>query len=719
MTLTDRSETEIFADLMELTAQPGYAHAIAYICHRDNLVAYKGEWKASDMSHLFDPNRLIRTEITTLLGLMVRQPLELTLPDIQIIEIYVFRSDELMAELHGALNRPSIEHLLTNALAGGAPTEIWSGSMMREPIFYATESAYSFQYRDFLVKKHAADDGWLEANKGFTSVQAQRVAHSMCLLMDERATATASSMGGIRGGLPPKSLLDHFEFDPADVSARSGLDVEVVGAVFDALTLKTGNAQFNELGDFNAVAATPLIPTGRGTVLLFLHYSIYEALYESPFFWMIRDKSYREQASDNRGAFAENFAHERLVAVFGAANVHLNVNIYDGKDIVGEADVLVVFGDRIIIVQAKAKKLTLEARKGNDGQLKNDFSAAIQKASDQAWECGNALLSGICRLETDKGYEVVLPESIREIYPFCVVSDHYPALAFQASQFLQFQSTEIIRQPFVMDVFLLDVLSEMLDSPLRLLSYVRLRLAVTDKIMASHELTTLGYHLRRNLWLTDEFQMMMLDDSIASDLDAAMMVRREGFRGKRVPPGILTVMTGTLYERLIEQIERRADPAILELGFQLLSMGEDSCLGIHRGLTGIIELAKLDRRRHDFTVGVGAGETGICFHCNPLPTTADINALRSHCERRKYALRADVWFGVSVGLSGDLQFGVTLDSPWEKSATMDALTKDMKAPAPVNSLLKSLEKGLRPIKYGRNDPCPCGSGRKYKKCCIS
>ena len=22
-----------------------------------------------------------------------------------------------------------------------------------------------------------------------------------------------------------------------------------------------------------------------------------------------------------------------------------------------------------------------------------------------------------------------------------------------------------------------------------------------------------------------------------------------------------------------------------------------------------------------------------------------------------------------------------------------------------------------PIKPGRNDPCPCGSGRKYKKCC--
>ena len=23
------------------------------------------------------------------------------------------------------------------------------------------------------------------------------------------------------------------------------------------------------------------------------------------------------------------------------------------------------------------------------------------------------------------------------------------------------------------------------------------------------------------------------------------------------------------------------------------------------------------------------------------------------------------------------------------------------------------------MKIGRNDPCPCGSGKKYKKCCLS
>jgi len=26
---------------------------------------------------------------------------------------------------------------------------------------------------------------------------------------------------------------------------------------------------------------------------------------------------------------------------------------------------------------------------------------------------------------------------------------------------------------------------------------------------------------------------------------------------------------------------------------------------------------------------------------------------------------------------------------------------------------------VRRVKVGRNDPCPCGSGLKFKKCCIS
>ena len=48
------------------------------------------------------------------------------------------------------------------------------------------------------------------------------------------------------------------------------------------------------------------------------------------------------------------------------------------------------------------------------------------------------------------------------------------------------------------------------------------------------------------------------------------------------------------------------------------------------------------------------------------------------------------------------------------------LTMDMPSEELPLSLLKeiaSAEAGAKPKKVGRNDPCPCGSGKKYKKCC--
>lgn len=34
------------------------------------------------------------------------------------------------------------------------------------------------------------------------------------------------------------------------------------------------------------------------------------------------------------------------------------------------------------------------------------------------------------------------------------------------------------------------------------------------------------------------------------------------------------------------------------------------------------------------------------------------------------------------------------------------------------SLLRLNRSGIEMNKPGRNDPCPCGSGKKFKKCCL-
>src|SRR5690606_24153781 len=86
-----RDEAQIFDELATLTASPGYVHAIARMCNRDNIIYIKDKLKPSDMNRLFSRERLIRTELTTLIGVMAKNPLDLTQQPTHVIEDYVQR----------------------------------------------------------------------------------------------------------------------------------------------------------------------------------------------------------------------------------------------------------------------------------------------------------------------------------------------------------------------------------------------------------------------------------------------------------------------------------------------------------------------------------------------------------------------------------------------------------------------------------------------------
>ena len=138
---------------------------------------------------------------------------------------------------------------------------------------------------------------------------------------------------------------------------------------------------------------------------------------------------------NHRGLFREEFTAERLERVFGATKVFRNVDIWDTKarkNKLGEIDTLVLIADHAIVVQAKSKKLTLAARKGNDLQLQTDFKGAVQDACDQAFACSQHLLTGTAVFADAAGKEISIANPIKRIHPVCVVSDHYPALSFQA-----------------------------------------------------------------------------------------------------------------------------------------------------------------------------------------------------------------------------------------------------------------------------------------------
>lgn len=149
-----REEFQILEDLGKLAASPGYVHAVAHICHRDNVIHIKGKLKPSDMDRLFSRERLIRTELTTLIGLMAKKPLDLSQQPSDVVETYVKRTDVLMEELHNSMSYPMFAAMFEAVKAGTNPPDPWRGPGMREPIFYGAESAYAFQYRDLVPEKY-------------------------------------------------------------------------------------------------------------------------------------------------------------------------------------------------------------------------------------------------------------------------------------------------------------------------------------------------------------------------------------------------------------------------------------------------------------------------------------------------------------------------------------------------------------------------------------
>lgn len=710
----------MFADLTTICRQPGYVHAIAHLCFRDNTLLCADEVKEADMRKMLSPSRLIRTEINTLLGLMIKADIDWSVPPPKTMQDYIDSTERLLEELHHCLSGEFFTGLTKEAVESGSFNPFARGEVLREPIFYSGESAYNFQYLDLAARKYAADAPWLSANRGFTIDQASRVARAV-------EEVHADHFDGIRERMRKQhpdewTMLPLFAFTKDEIVAKANLSDDVVERILDAFELPSTerNTGFNALHDFNVVAAAPLVRMPSGEFLSLQSYSLAEAIYDAPFYWMAQDKEYLPTLTKNRGDFTENFVAERLRLVFGANHVYSSVDVFETKSTkVSDIDVLVVWGNRVVIVQAKSKRLTLEARKGNDQIIRDDFQKAVQAAYNQGVACAKCLLDKRYRLVPPDGREIALPQDIKEVYLFCVVSDHYPALSFQARQFLRTQSIDRTQAPLVMDIFTVDAMTEMLQSPLQFLSYVNRRSNYAEQLMASGELTILGYHLTKNLWVDADVGLMQLNDDFSAGLDIAMAVRRAGMNGPATPNGVLTRFGETTIGRVVMEIEARADAATIDLGFLLLALSEQAVTEMSQVIDRLAARTRADGKVHDVTFAFKDG-SGITFHCTDEPIQLAGPRLESYCKLRKYKARAKEWFGLCMSSKGpDVRFGVSLTYPWSQDESMEEKTRDMQAPLPTDQVLATvLKERVRSRKIGRNDPCTCGSGRKYKRCCL-
>ena len=413
-----RSSAEIFADLRVLAQRDGALHEISAIIYRDWVISYDTqEGRVADgPERRWSTSKLNKNELMLLLGLAVQSQSDRTysleIPD----DAFAERADQLLGELH---NRVTKDAALTfdketQTLIEG-PESL--GLSAREGIYYGADSFYLHQFLGFSRQRYREDATWLLQNVGLSIRPMIEIAKFIVDRINSQMTQSATCASKARL-LGRGDLTNSLLIAKADLRKKFGQKADLfLAQVRDPAT--GANVGFVDPFAINQVTIAPLIDIGE---YLYVpnQYRLFETIYESPFYWMMADKSYADTAAANRGAFLEHTAAQSSVPVFGPKNVHENVTIRDGsKDIAGEVDVLVVYGEFVLVIQAKSKRVTLKARAGDTEALKTDFEGAIQDPYRQAVKCGELIRAKCGECTTTSGTPLTFP-SVPRVFPVVV-----------------------------------------------------------------------------------------------------------------------------------------------------------------------------------------------------------------------------------------------------------------------------------------------------------
>lgn len=656
-----RSEQQIFEDLSNLCVSPGYAHAIAYFCHEAHVQYYEGDTiTVEDMAKPYQRERLILTEISALIGLLLKHPIDLAMPEPDLLQKYISQTKELLFQLHEAIF-PNANGLIN--ISNTSKDSPNREQFFRESIFYTGKSAYMFQYTELAVMKYQADDHWLLNNKGFTILDASLVVKAIMQLQEQHLHEKSELFAEIH---PDQwDFVSIYVFSIEDVYRYCSVDKNVIDNILLSFVFPENehNMKLKAIDDFNLTNVFPLIKIGETDFLLFDFYILAEALYEAPFYWMLKDRNYVVQASKNRGNFTEKFSADRLELVFGQGNVFRNVNVTGKKgEMLAEIDVLVIFSNRAIIVQCKSKRLNIDARKGVYKQIVNDFSKAIQDSYDQAKKCATYLNGKGINLVCN-GKQIDILDNIEEIYLVCTICDHYPALAMQTRLLLDFSSEGMVFSPFVIDIFFLDVMTEMAQSPLYFLSYLNRRAIFNDSVLSSHELTIFSHHITNNLWVMNGTDSMLFDDSFVANVDLAMAVRRDNANGPSEPDGIIKLYNTTYLGDIIKQLAYKPDPIALDLGFLLLKLESDSVASISSWLKDSCN--NFEEGKY-YGLSTRLENEGFTIHITSDNIEIAKKGLLYKIELNKYISKAFSWFGICIDpCTNSIRFVLRIESEWK------------------------------------------------------
>lgn len=237
-----------------------------------------------------------------------------------------------------------------------------------------------------------------------------------------------------------------------------------------------------------------------------------------------------------------------------------------------------------------------------------------------------------------------------------------------------------------------------------------------DYFWADEEIIFLGYHLLHKLWKNPDYHWMSLDNDFGSAIDHNYYPYKLGILDKlsKETDGIANAWRNAEFDQLCNELMDQNIPGAIDIIFALFDLDGETRDNLLKYINQTKQRTQDDLGVHSFSMLAG-GQFGISYVSINTFSKDDLETKTTvYAHIRKYISKADSWLGL-----GSYPFGPNIidcfyydTTPWEYNEQEELACgeyRDM-----FKTKLVSLSKNKR---IRRNDPCPCGSGLKYKKCC--
>jgi len=349
---------------------------------------------------------------------------------------------------------------------------------------------------------------------------------------------------------------------------------------------------------------------------------------------------------------------------------------------------MITYGEFILVIQAKSKRLTIQARSGDPAKIQSDFSSSIQAAYDQAVKFIDLVLDG-AECECGRNNKRSFAEVFRA-FPLVVLSDHFPALTYLGNHLIKRKSG---RDPLILGLFFLEVMLSVLNHPVDALYYLQQRARFFERVMASSEFDLLGYHLAQKLYVPDDVHFMSTEHSFGSDLDdyfSAMEAgRTPSVSFRRLEERVEVPMIASLISAL-----KAGPPELAGTAIEVLDFSGGALQRMADTIVMVREEVKAGKRFRAFSIETHYG--GITYVAVSTLSNEMTAAAEAIGRKHKYNAKKDRWYVVldHINSASPVDGIISLRRVWTESGEteeflryVDTLTRStrvsFRAAAPV------------------------------------